>query len=107
VDSSSGTGAIEFHATGHCGFRAAAWTNALRCSYRLVASVSSAEHQTRAEDDQQEQTVAVLLVDASRSGAGADRVPADSSLSSHATARRGCRSPLQLAPREQSSGMPV
>ena len=38
-----------------------------------------------ASDDDQERRLAVLLLDGSRSGAGADRVPTDGSLSSDAT----------------------
>jgi hypothetical protein len=38
VDSSSGTGAIESMRL-TLRFRAAAWTNALRCSYRLLGAV--------------------------------------------------------------------
>jgi hypothetical protein len=51
-----------------------------------------------AMDDEQQPRLAVLLLDEPESGAGADRVPADASLSSISTARQGLTAPLLLPP---------
>ena len=55
-------------------------------------------------DDEQERGLAVLLLDASRSGAGADRVPADSSLSSRASVYSVISEMLATRRKQQRAG---
>jgi hypothetical protein len=53
------------------------------------AALSADVEQTVASDDEQQRNLGVLLLDERGSGSGADRAPADSSVSSFASVSRG------------------